>query len=50
MKSTTYLAEENLVGVGAVDVGGVEEGDAGVDGVVDELDHVWFWLRGAVEG
>ncbi|KAK2967207.1 hypothetical protein RJ640_022463 [Escallonia rubra] len=30
--------------MGAVNVGGVEEGDAGVDGVVDELYHVRFGL------
>ena len=34
----------------AVDVGSVEEGDAGVDGVVDEFDHVFFGLGWAVEG
>ena len=32
----------------AVDVGGVEEGDAGGDGVVDKLYHVLFGFRWAV--
>jgi len=44
------LSEEDLVGVRAVDVGSVEEGDSGGDGVVDELDHVGLRLRRAVEG
>ncbi|TVU13692.1 hypothetical protein EJB05_37112, partial [Eragrostis curvula] len=44
----THLADEDLVGVGPVAVGGVEEGDAGVDGVVDERDHVGLGLRRAV--
>ena len=34
------LAEEDLVGVRAVEVGSVEEGDAGGDGVVEERNHV----------
>ena len=44
------LAEEDLVGVRAIDVGGVEQGDSGGDGVVDELDHVGLGLGRAVEG
>ncbi|TVU13707.1 hypothetical protein EJB05_37127, partial [Eragrostis curvula] len=43
-----YLAEEFLVGVGPIDVGGVEERDAGGGGVVDERDHVGLRLRRAV--
>ena len=34
----------------AVNVGGVEEGDPGGDGVVDELDHVRLGLGRTVEG
>ena len=44
------LSEKDFVGEGAVDVGGVEEGDAGVDGVVDESYHVFFGLGKATEG
>jgi hypothetical protein len=44
------LADEEFVGVRAIHVGGVEEGDAGGDGVVDELDHVGLRLGWAVEG
>jgi hypothetical protein len=40
------LSEKDFVGEGAVHVGGVEEGDTGVDGVVDERDHVFFGLAG----
>lgn len=36
--------------MGAVDVGSVEKRDAGVDGVVDEFDHIGLGLRRAVEG
>ena len=43
-----YLADEDFVGVRAVDVGGVEESDAGGDGVVDKLYHVLFGFRWAV--
>ena len=46
----TDLAEKDFIGEGPVDVGGVEESDAAVDGVVDESDHVLFWLGRAVEG
>ena len=45
-----YLAKENFIGVRAVDIGSVEEGNATVDGIVDESDHVGFGLRRAVEG
>lgn len=44
-----YLAEEDLVGVRSVHVGGVEKSDAGVDGVVDEGDHVGVGFGGPVE-
>ena len=44
-----YLSEEDFVGKRAVDVGSVEEGDAGVDGMVDESDHVLFGLWRAIE-
>ena len=44
-----YLSEEDFVGERAVEVGSVEEGDAGVDGMVDESDHVFFGLWGAIE-
>ncbi|KAF0888850.1 hypothetical protein E2562_019361 [Oryza meyeriana var. granulata] len=37
-KDRADLAEEDLVGVGAVDVRGVEEGDAAVEGVGDDND------------
>ncbi|TVU13687.1 hypothetical protein EJB05_37107, partial [Eragrostis curvula] len=46
----SIFSANDLVGVGAVDVGGVEEGDAGGDGVVDERDHVRLGLGRAVEG
>ena len=48
--NVTDLANENFIGIGAVDVGGVEEGGAGGDAVADEGDHVGLRLRGAVEG
>jgi hypothetical protein len=44
------LSEKDFVGEGAVDVGGVEEGDPGVDGVVDESNHVLFGLGRAIDG
>jgi hypothetical protein len=44
------LSEKDFVGEGAVHVGGVEEGDAGVDGVVDESYHVLFGLGRAIKG
>ncbi|KAM3004351.1 hypothetical protein FF2_034610 [Malus domestica] len=44
------MAKENFVGAGAVDVGGVEEGDASRDGMVDESDHVFIGLGRAIEG
>ena len=34
------LADQLLVGVGAVDLGGVEEGDAAVDGGMEQRDHL----------
>jgi len=46
----TYLSDEDFIGEGAVDVGGIEEGDAGVDRVADEADHVRLGLRRAVDG
>lgn len=36
------LADEDFVGVRAVEIGSIEMSDAGVDGVVDEFDHVFF--------
>ncbi|TVU03549.1 hypothetical protein EJB05_50864, partial [Eragrostis curvula] len=48
--TSSIFSANDLVGVGAVDVGGVEEGDAGGDGVVDERDHVRLGLGRAVEG
>jgi hypothetical protein len=47
-KRTRDLSEKDFVGEGAVDVGGVEKGDAGVDGVVDESDHVLFGFGRAI--
>ena len=37
-------AEEDLIGVRSVDVGGVEEGDPRGDGRVEERHHVGPWL------
>jgi hypothetical protein len=34
---------------GAVDVRGIKEGDAGVEGMVDESNHVFFKLRRAID-
>jgi hypothetical protein len=42
------LADELFVGERAVDFGGVEEGDAEVDGFVEEGDHFSFVFGGAV--
>ena len=42
------FADEDFVGEGAVDFGGVEEGDAEVDGFVHEVDHFGFVVDGAV--
>jgi hypothetical protein len=42
------LADEDLVGVRAVDVGGVEEGDPGRDGVAEERHHVGLGLALAI--
>lgn len=44
------LADEDFVGVGAIGIGGIEHGDAAVNGVVDDLDHVGFWLRWSIIG
>jgi len=44
------LADEELIGVRAVAVGGVEEGDAGGHGVANERDHVRLRLGRAVVG
>ena len=44
------LAEKDFISEGAVHVGGVEQGDAAVDGVVNESDHVFFRLGRAIEG
>jgi hypothetical protein len=44
------LSEKDFVGEGAVDVGGIKEGDAGVEGMVDESDHVFFGLGRAIKG
>lgn len=50
LKNGADLSEENLVLEWPIDIGGVEEGDATIDGVVDEGDHVGLGLRGPVEG
>jgi len=42
------LADEDLVGVRAVGVGGVEEGDPGRDGVAEQRHHVGLGLALAV--
>ena len=42
------LADEHLVGVRAVDVGGVEEGDPSRDGVAEERHHFGVGLALAV--
>jgi hypothetical protein len=49
-RRTWDLSKKDFIGEGAVDIGGVEEGDAGVDGMVDESDHVFFGLGKAIEG
>lgn len=43
------LGEEDFVGVGSVDVGGVKEGDAGVDCMANELYHVGLRLQRPVD-
>jgi hypothetical protein len=48
--TTWARSKKDFIGEGAVDIGGVEEGDAGVDGMVDESDHVFFGLGKAIEG
>nr|GMD59944.1 hypothetical protein Iba_chr12aCG6330 [Ipomoea batatas] len=45
----TYLAKEDFIGVGAIHIGGVEQGDAGINGVVNELDHIFIRLGRAVK-
>uniref|UniRef100_A0A3Q7IAF0 Uncharacterized protein n=1 Tax=Solanum lycopersicum TaxID=4081 RepID=A0A3Q7IAF0_SOLLC len=35
-----YLAEEDFISVGPIYIGSIEKCDAGVNGVVDELDHI----------
>jgi hypothetical protein len=49
-EASLNLSEEDLVGVGAGDVGGVEQGDGEGDGVADGRDHVGLGLGRAVEG
>lgn len=44
-----YLSKEYFVGVGPINVGRVEEGDAGIDGVVDEVYHFGLGLWRAEE-
>lgn len=43
------LAEEKLVGLRTVDVGGIEERNAGINGVVEKSDGVTFGLGRTVE-
>ena len=44
------LAQKGFVGEGAIAVGGVEKCDAGIDGLVNEFDHLGLGLGRAVEG
>jgi len=44
------LAQKDFVGVGSIDIGGVEWSDPGVDSMVDEGDHVLFRLWRVVGG
>ena len=44
------LAEKDFISEGAIDVGGVEQGDAAVDSVVNESDHIFFRLGRVIEG
>ena len=44
-----YLSKEDFIGEGAIDVGGVEEGDTSVDGMMDERDHVFIRLWRTIE-
>ena len=39
------LADEFLVGEGAIDLGCVEEGDAALEGCADDLDHLLLVAR-----
>ena len=41
------LTDELLVVEGAVDLGGVEQGDAALDGGAEERDHLLAWRSGA---
>lgn len=50
MKQNHYLSEENLIGMGPIEIGSVEKCDAGIDGMVDELDHINLRLGRAVGG
>ena len=43
-----HLAKEDLII--AIEIGGIEEGDTAVNSVVDERNHVFFGLGGAIEG
>ena len=45
-----YLSKEDFIGEGAIDVGGVEESDTSVDGMMDERDHVFIRLWRTVGG
>lgn len=45
-----YLAKEYLVSVRTIEIGGIEMSDAGVDGMVNEFDHLGIGLGRAVEG
>jgi hypothetical protein len=47
--SSTNLAQEDLVVERPIEIGGVEERDAGVDHVVDELDHLLLRLGRPIE-
>ena len=49
-KEKSDLSEKRLVGEGAIDVRGVEEGDATLNSMVDKGDHVCFWFWKATEG
>ena len=50
MRDGSNLAEKDFIDEGAVEVSGVKEGDAAVDGVVDDGDHVLLRLGRAIEG
>lgn len=44
------LADEKFIGVGSILIGGVEKGDAVINGVLDKLDHFGFGLGRAMIG